>query len=170
MSQLGLLALGRSFAGGRKKAQPFRVDRRALPRFNAAPASSPPKDRVARTGAATSPFSGAPAAPPISPDRPQRHPAGRAPVLPSQPEAAPKLAPARSRRAGDSFWRRRKSRREPLAGETAEALSLSAVRVVRNDLRDADVEVLTPPLGKGSLRLGLAKWRKWMGAWRRLGR
>jgi hypothetical protein len=172
MNQLGLLALGRSFAGGRKKARSFRVDPGALPRFNVASASAAAPPKAAPSGApAQSPFSGARTVDERPrPSGTRSRPDDRSPSFPSLPSGAtqPGPAPARAPGAGEPFSPNGKPPRADAAGTPP---ALHAVRVARNDFRDTDLEVVTPAPGKGRQpRRAATLWRQWVGAWFRMGR
>ena len=74
------------------------------------------------------------------------------------------------------WWGRKGARLEvPVQTE----LSLDTVQVVRNDLSDADVEVVTPARavvgrmrGGGGRTMGpaeaVSRWQRWLGAWGRM--
>jgi hypothetical protein len=149
-----LLGVGKSFFGGGVMAQ-YRVDRRAcLPKFNEGknPFAYKPAAAVASVTAAapTKPAPAVPMAPPA---------AGRVPSpvvvtttrMATPTAVKPAVAKPAEARARTGWAMRlnpfRTAEAEPAASAAAKAavqaeLSLDAVKVVHNDLADADVEVV----------------------------
>lgn len=178
----GLMAVNRSVAEVRAKPTRFRLASAPMPRFGwsgAAPESvSASLDSPFRPGnGAERPDQGrgkyAVTATPVFP----RPVAAAVPIAPSQ-ERHSGRAPARGFMGLPSRWfgRRRSRDRALVQGE----LSLETVRVVRNDLRDADYEIVRPARAVASrLRqadpvdapplFAMAAWRRWLGAFFRMG-
>ncbi|MCP5516213.1 MAG: hypothetical protein H7A45_03025 [Verrucomicrobiales bacterium] len=184
MKTLNLLAVGRSFAGMREKRARLRVEAGKLPRFGPV-APSPSTSQVAGAGdSAAGPcptMSGAQR----TGDR-AGAPESALPVLAAEGAREPASPFRRSggNRPPQGNWmrglrrllRRRGRKYGPLIqGE----LSLDTVQVVRNDLSDADVEVVTPARAVvGRMRrdgtglkdpvVAVSRWRSWLGAWMRM--
>lgn len=187
MRTLDLLAVGRSFAGMRGKPARLRLEPDALPRFGrqaSSPFRSPAPDGQATASGPSSPSRrAAPAAKGFS-DAPKTRLAS-----PSQTTATSSAGPdagwnsARLPRPGVGwlrklrriFHRRQVAARPLVQGE----LSLDTIQVVRNDLSDADVEVVTPARAVvGRMRhqapppkdpvVAVSRWRSWLGAWTRM--
>jgi hypothetical protein len=150
MSLVRLLTSGRSLVGGQSSPHRFRVNRHvALPKFNSAknPFASEAQQQRAEARA-TAAF-------------PTEAKSGRATNAPAPPAALRKPRAARAIEWFGELGRKLSPfallKRKPRAASTAEAragapavqaeLSLDAVRVLRNDLSDADGETI-PPLPK----------------------
>lgn len=143
MGLMQLLLVGRSLKTARNRRSPYRLRQQyLLPRFGAEPTSAAPLKAPSR-------WADSKASRPESPTVPasRREQTG----LPA-PRLAPQLParPAAGERQGFSIWnlfRRRKPATRTLSPMQGELL-LESVRVVRNDLSDADLEVVPSVAGE----------------------
>lgn len=175
----GLMAITRSVSGVPPHPAPLRLDRRGMPRFG--------RTRAEDGDSTDTPFAPRPA----HADRPARLGAGTealgaigatafvrspAPEPAPRPEAASRGRPGVRRFPLGWLGRRWSRRRQLVQGE----LSLESVQVVRNDLRDADFAVVRPARAVAArLRetdpadappvLAVTAWRRWVGAFFRMG-
>lgn len=177
-----LLAMNRTLTGAPDGPSPFRLASSRMPRFGRAEAAPAPV-----AAAAESPFRRVSSG--EGRDEAGGQDAVATSVLPSRPLVASVAMASRTKRRPARasvpslvglpsrwFGRRRSRDRALVQGE----LSLETVRVVRNDLRDADYEVVRPARAVvARLRqadpidapptLAIGAWRRWVGAFFRMG-
>lgn len=142
MSLMQLLSVGHSFVGIKDEPSRYKLAENWLPRFGAVESTAPPPPR------SVAPAVAAPDQRPFSPPSPR--PAaillnGVAPRLPMDSPPQTASAPTPGRAESPVSWRPLGSRagkrsRPPLKHPE---LSLDGVKVVRNDLSDADLEILS---------------------------
>lgn len=172
MKHIELLAVGRSFGEVRARPAELKLAEGGLPRFTTTRTTPTP----------ATPFAGSTAGS-VSAREPQRLREDR-PSTVDQParRPAPAARSARRPRSGRGWrgWFRWWSRKgKPFEAPVQTELSLDTVQVVRNDLSDADVEVVTPARAVvGRLQgwqkpgtnpeVAVSRWQHWLRAWGRM--
>lgn len=182
MSLLGLLSMGRAFGTVRRRPPTYQVAEGWLPDFG-----SRREREVGEVGAHDTVLSGSgwperdlgtPAIPslfevrssPAAPPSSSALPKSGATLVPEPRSLEPVPASVPAGPAASDHRLRRSSRGRPFQAE----LSLESVRVVRNDLRSDDLELIprspsapgpTVELGREEQRAKYTRWRGWLAHW-----
>lgn len=176
MNLAKLLAAGKSFVAAREGAHRYRLNRVSLPKF-ISPRNpfAPPERTDAAPVRVESPAEHS-AAP--SNETADESPRQQSPERPAQRAELTGRLVARVKRWSQELkqvfssrsLRTKPARRAPAVAPVQRELSLDQIRVVRNDLRDEDIEVVLvgPAQGAGAKAVSAARWGVVGRAWERL--